>query len=132
MANVVRYLRRNEMKKMTTTLALIAMTFTLATVALGQTAKRKAQGTPTGTVQFGKGPQTKVQGSSQKGFDRGYLSPYASNSYTGATTVNQGTLNNLPLNGGSGNDRLRSTNVQRHPEAVQGNFIGTNLIGASG
>lgn len=76
--------------------------------------------------------QTKMPGASTKEFDKGYLSPYASNSYTGTTTVNQGTLNNLTLNGGSGNDTLRTANVQRPPQAVQGNFIGTNLIGTSG
>src|SRR2546423_10914027 len=65
-----------------------------------------------------KAPQAKTQGTRRslqngtliehpdirKEFDRGYLSPYASNSYTGTTTVNQGRRNNLNVNAGSGND----------------------------
>lgn len=127
------------MKKMTTVFAIIALTFTLSTIASGKPMKRNRPGgfgiqggitkgrqstaTPTGTVTFGKvkAPQAKLRGSSAKEFDRGYLPPNALRGYRGTTTVNQG--NNLTINWGDGNNTLRSARVQHQNKVGRPNHI---------
>jgi hypothetical protein len=91
----------------------------------------QAGATPTSTVTFSKvnAPHAKLQGTSPKEFDKGYLPPNAARGYKGITMVNQGLRNNLTVNGGSGNDTLKFTNAQRQsqagkPKRLSGDFNG--------
>src|SRR5205085_7951649 len=130
--------RRNEMKKMTTILTLIALALTLTTTSLGQTAKRNKPGTPARPNNVidadgwpighlrnrtGKTPET-----SHKEFDKGYLSPYVARGYRGTTTVNQGFNKSDILSGGGGNDALRKTANARWNRATAG-FLTTDPQG---
>lgn len=111
------------MKKMTMTLTMIVLAFTLSTMALGQTVKRNKSGNSATQRSITKARE--VPGTNRQDFDRGYLSPYASSrqttgrqlcslcqpfgsNYKGTTTVNQGTLNNLTK---PGNNTIKSANV---------------------
>ena len=57
-----------------------------------------------------------------KEFDRGYLPPAATNTYTGMTTVNQGRRNNLSVNAGSGNDKINVQSRRRNLVSSQEYF----------
>jgi hypothetical protein len=122
------------MKKMTTVLAIIALTFTLSTIASGKTMKRnrpsglgtqggitrgrQSLGTPTGTVTFGrvKAPQAK-QLNHTAGLDtHGYLPRNPARGYRGTTTVSQG--NNLTINWGDGINTPRSAKAQRQSKTM--------------
>lgn len=134
------------MKKITTVFAIIATAFALSTMAFGQNGKgnkrgvqggitsgRQATGTPTGSVTFGKvkAPQAKLQRTSPREFDRGYLPPNAVRGYSSQGYSLQGIRNNLTVNSGSGNDTISTANVQRRtakPNRVVGDWDGDGAI----
>ena len=108
------------MKTMMTSIAMMTLTFTMSTMVFaqpegkGNRAKTEAQ---SNNAKARKPPQT-----NRKDFDRGYISPLAVRSYTGATTVNAGTLSTSAKENGNG--RGANSSAKTGPGTVQAGLEG--------
>ena len=123
---------KNLRQRMTTAFGLMLVALAVAACAPEQTfAKVKGRTSANHiNVALGDGSvKVKRPQTNRKDFDRGYLKPYAANTYTGTTTVNQGRRNNLTVNAGSGNDTF---NVQRRTakpnQVVVSDFNGDQIL----
>lgn len=103
------------MKKMTTVLAIIALTLTLATLAFGQNGERTQRG---------------MQGGATKGRQATGTGNNVGNSviYVGGSGQKTAKPNNVTINGGTGNDTFGLAKGRRQSESGKPNYHKGDII----